>query len=205
MGAAGAAQAGIGAFQLIESKNQADAIRRQANFDAQQSEFNAQFLELKKPDIIAKRDDDVLRRESQVRQMIGAQKTTLAAQGIEIDSELGQQLAETEQIIGMEDTESIRNNAWREAMGIDVQASDLRTQAQVSKLEGASKARQVRTAGFLGAAGRFTSASQSFSQSNFSIPSSARSSSSSKIRGETSRGSSLSFSGRGSRFGRRVA
>ena len=95
MGAAGGAiQAGLGAAQIINAKNSADAAKAQAEFMAQQDEFNAQLLEYRKNEIgeIAQENIDV--RQQQVRQMLGSQKVALAAQGIEVEGDIGEQLAE---------------------------------------------------------------------------------------------------------------
>ena len=154
MGAAGGAiQAGLGAAQIINAKNSADAAKAQAEFMAQQDEFNAQLLEYRKNEIgeIAQENIDV--RQQQVRQMLGSQKVALAAQGIEVEGDIGEQLAEQERKLLQQDVEAIKNNAWREVFGLEQKQLDLRSSAAFTRVEGSERARQTMVTGGLAGLG----------------------------------------------------
>lgn len=151
-GAAAGAQAGMAGLQLVEAKNQADSIKASSNFQARQTEFNAQLLELQKDDVKNQLDKDVFRRQQQTKKMIGSQKAAMAAQGIDVEGDIGVTLQEDEQQFSMDDVQSLKNNAWREAMGLEIQESDLRTQAAFARLGGKSQARSTLATGGLQAA-----------------------------------------------------
>jgi hypothetical protein len=146
---AGGAQVGLGAFQMIEARNQADAIKRQAEFQARQAEFNAQLVGLRAEDLKAQSFEDITERQNQARQIIGAQKTALAAQGIEVDSELGLELQKQEELYAQQDVNTIKNNVWRQALGMEVEKNTLRSQAGFTRLAGESSARSTLVSGGL--------------------------------------------------------
>lgn len=145
----GVAQAGIGGLQLLEAKRTADAIKRQAQFNAQQAEYNAQLVELQKGELLAQVDNDVDRRQREVKRILGSQKTVLAAQGIEVEGELGEIFEADERQIALEDVQAIKNNGWRSALGLEMQAQDLRTQAKFGLAAGESQARSSLVTGGL--------------------------------------------------------
>lgn len=148
-GAGGAAQAGIGGLQILAAKQTADAIKRQSEFMARQEEFNAQLIQVQKQDIdkIATRDVD--RRYQELRQVIGSQKATMAAQGIEVEGEIGAALEADERLFVQQDVQTIKNNAWREAMGLEIKSRELSAQATMTRLGGQEKARQTMVTGGL--------------------------------------------------------
>lgn len=140
---------GLGALSFIDAKNNAKMIQMAAEFRAKQLEFNAILVGMQKRDIFDQAQKDVLDREAMARQMIGAQRSSFASQNIQVDSEVAQQYKEQERDFSASDVATIRNNAWREAMGLDIQAMELRQSAKFSRLEGRSKARQTISAGFM--------------------------------------------------------
>lgn len=160
--AAGAAQVGMGAVQILNAKNQADMMKQQAAFEAQQSEFNARLIEFRKQDIQALAEKDIQARHKQVNQMLGAQKVSLAAQGIEVEGELGAQFEQQEREMALEDVQSIKNNAWREAMGLSIQQQNIRSQSRIDQIAAKDKARDTIVTGgiqgvstMMGGAGKF--------------------------------------------------
>ena len=164
----GAVSAGISAASgivgLIQSRANADAIQAQADFQANQEEANSRFLLLQRDDVLAQADDDVVQRQQQVKRMLGEQKVSLAGQGIEIDQDLSAVLEKSERDIGIEDVHAIKNNAWRESFGLERKASDLKFQAQSTRISGQSRAAKTISEGALGAVSSFASASRSFAQ-----------------------------------------
>jgi len=162
--AAGGAQAGIGALQMIEAKNQADMQRSRAEFAARQAEFNAALIETQQEQLKSQMLKDIDARQRQVKQMLGSQKAAMAGQGIDVEGELGQLFKEQEQQFALEDVQAIRNNAWRESMGLEVQKSDLRTQAAFTRLGGKEARRQTLVTGGMQAASSIIGGARTYQQ-----------------------------------------
>jgi len=156
--AAGAASVGMAGLQMYEAKNQADALKRQSAFEAKQMEFNAQLTDIRREEVGEQRDKDIVRRESQIKQMIGSQKSSMAASGIELDSELAEQIESDSLRTGAEDVQMIKNNAWKQAWGLEMEAQDLRSQAGFTRLGGKQRARQTLTTGGVQAIGSLSKA-----------------------------------------------
>ena len=146
-------QAGMAGVQMWEAKNQADAMKRQSEFEARQMEFNAQLTDMRREELGEQRGKDIVARESQINQMIGSQKTAMAASGVSLDSELAQQIKEESLRTGTEDVQMIKNNAWKQAWGLEMEAQDMRSQAGFTRLGGKNKARQTLTTGGVQAIG----------------------------------------------------
>ena len=87
MGVAGAITGvAMGGMQLLQAKQQADALKRQSAFEAQNLEFTKDLVAIQRDEIPEKMQEDVTRRNEMTSQIIGAQKVALAAQGVEVDS-----------------------------------------------------------------------------------------------------------------------
>jgi hypothetical protein len=131
----GAAAAGgvTAATQVLSSKLQADAMVAQGEWQNQQLQFNAETMAMQRREIGKKAQEDINYRQRDVSAMLGMQKVTLAASGIDVDSDLSQQLQADTRKTGREDVAAIQNNAWREAWGMDVKIADTRTQAAFAK------------------------------------------------------------------------
>lgn len=150
--AAGAAQVGVGGLQMVEAGNQAKSLKRQASFNARQQEFNAALTGMQISEVEKQSKKDIQARESDVNKMIGEQKVSFAGQGVDLDSEVVGLLEDEERSIGAEDVQNIKNNAWREAMGLEISQRDQMAGAQVTRMEGRENARQAAVAGMLGGA-----------------------------------------------------
>ena len=150
--AAGFAQMGLGGLQMLNGIKQGKTIRQQAEFDAKQSEFNASLVKYQQEDIQEESENAIFRREQQVNQMLGSQKVSLASQGIDVEGDLGTMFEEEEREIGLEDVQAIKNNAWRESMGLEIKKHDILTQAKATRLQGESKANAAAVEGLLGGA-----------------------------------------------------
>jgi len=148
-GAAAGAQAGVGALQIWEAKNSADAIERQSAFEAMQLEHNAKLLEFQKEDIQAQLDDDAAKRYEDARRLIGDQKVTMAAQGVTVEGGIGEQLMQEELSFASDDVQTLKNNAWRQTLGIEIEQENLKTQAKFTRIGGKEKARSTLVTGGL--------------------------------------------------------
>jgi len=70
---------------------------------------------------------------AKVRQMVGTQRATLAANGVDITSGTAAELMDQTVAFGETDAQTIRYNAAREAWGFGVNADNYRTQSAVTK------------------------------------------------------------------------
>jgi hypothetical protein len=86
----------------------------------------------------------IRRRSKQVR---GAQRAALAAQGIDIDSGSAADIQdETQQMTDM-DVMTVKNNAWREAFGYRIQATNDSLSANMSQSAASNAARNTLLTG----------------------------------------------------------
>ena len=152
-------------LQFMEAKHNAAAQKRAAKFQAMQMRFNSVLIGMEKREVLEQSEDAVRARESVVKQMIGAQKAGFAGQGVDVSSEVALAFKQQEHEFGANDVATIRNNAWREAMGLEIQQRDLETQANFTELHGSSQARQTEAAGGMQAAGTLAGGFQRYSAS----------------------------------------
>lgn len=133
MGAAGAgaAVAGLG---IIGSVGEASAIRAQGRYQETMFSINAKFAQEKARDAIDRGRVEETSYRKRVRKLIGAQRASMAAQGIDIDSGSAAEIVRETATLGSEDALMIRNNAYREAMGYKSQANSLRQQGRMAGL-----------------------------------------------------------------------
>ena len=163
---ASAAIAGTQAFSGIagafESRGQARLLQKQAELEQMQLRHNAEMVEIQGKELLEKSKDDVFRRQQQVKQMLGAQKVALAAQGITVEGDLGKALEKDERTILKEDSEAIKNNAWREAFGLELKAQDFRNEAVFAGMKARYEGGLVKSKGLTSASRSFASAAQTF-------------------------------------------
>lgn len=119
------AQTGIGIAQVRSAREASTAMRKQALWDASIARKNAELIDQQIKDLEEETKENIFLREQQVNQMIGAQRASLAGQGVVVDGELGQAFAKQEREVGRADVRAIKNNAWRRAMGLEIQKNDM--------------------------------------------------------------------------------
>lgn len=140
---------GIAGMQVMEANNQAKAIKRQAAFQAQQAKFNQQLIDMQKRDLADIASGQVAKRQSQTKQIIGAQKVAIASQGIELDSEVAMDLENEEYKLSLEDEMNIKNNAWRESLGLSIEQGNIKNQSMFDQSYAKSQARSTIATGYL--------------------------------------------------------
>ncbi|RLA69513.1 MAG: hypothetical protein DRG30_10120 [Epsilonproteobacteria bacterium] len=160
--AAGAAQVGVAGLQFLEASNRAGAISRQAKFRAGQERFNAALIDIQKGEVEELAVQGAIDREAEARQMLGEQTVSLAAQGIETTGELGGILSRETIRNTRNDVNNIKNNAWREAMGLEIESTGMKIQSEFTLLKGKEMRRQTLAQGGLQAASSVVGAAGSF-------------------------------------------
>lgn len=108
-----------------EAYAQEKALKAQGAYTRQMFETNSRLATMDAEDAIRRGDNAAASHEADTDRLIGAQRARLAAQGqdLESGSALDIQLDTAE--LGAQDALTIRNNAWREAWGYRVAASDM--------------------------------------------------------------------------------
>lgn len=105
-------------------------------------EYNAAVANLQANDALARGEEAERRHRMQVRQLVGAQRASFAAQGVDVndpDSSALDVQADAA-ALGELDALTIRQNAAREAWGYRAQAQDARIRGQIGYAEGTNKA-----------------------------------------------------------------
>jgi hypothetical protein len=149
---------------LATSISQAGAQRAQGEYQNEMFKINAKFAELQAKDAIDRGDaeSDALRKNA--KRLIGAQRVSLAAQGIEVDSGTAAAIQEDTARLSELDALQIRNNAWREAWGFKVQAQDFRNQGLMARDAARTQSNMTLVTGGINAVG---TGYQAFASSNY--------------------------------------
>jgi hypothetical protein len=139
----------MGGLQVLEANNQAKSIKRQAAFQAQQAKFNQQLIDLQKKDLADIASGQIAKRQSQTKQIVGAQKVAIASQGIELDSDVALELETQEYKLSLDDEMNIKNNAWRESLGLSIEQGNIKNQSMFDQSYAKSQARSTIATGYL--------------------------------------------------------
>lgn len=142
---ASSASQGINSFGT--AYNQSKATAAAGDYNAKMMELNAKLADYQGEDAIRRGNADAQKHRKNVKQMQGAQRVALAAQGIEIDSGSAAQIQEDTRMLGEMDAMTIKNNAWREAWGYRVQAAQGRSQAEFTRMASRNEARSTLLTG----------------------------------------------------------
>lgn len=148
MGATGAIVAISALMQGASAYSQSKAQKSEGAYQSQQLETNSRIANLQAEDAIFRGNQDATKHDQQIKKLIGAQRAALGAQGIDINSGSALDVQADTAGQGAIDTQTIRNNAFREAWGYRVQANDYSSQAEFAKLSAANKSKNtILTAG----------------------------------------------------------
>lgn len=129
-----------------------DAHLISGRFDEKQQIWNAAQADRAAEESILKgeRQVDDIRRKT--KQIIGDQRAAFAAQGIDINDGSAADVQEDTQYWGVMDEMTTRNNAFLESYGYKVQALNLRTQADITRVSTDYKYRMSLVEGGMDAA-----------------------------------------------------
>lgn len=124
--------AGTASSFAAQRKN-GDATELQGDYEAQLLEQDAALAKLQSADVLTRGRQAELTARGQTRQLVGAQRNALAAQGIDLDTGSAGDVQAESNAIGAFDALTIQNNVRREAWGYDVQAADYRNKAALTR------------------------------------------------------------------------
>lgn len=142
-----------GGLQLGQAYSAAEAEKLEGEYRRQQYGFNKKLAEEQAEDAIKRGEKDASLLKKRGKQVKGAQRAALAAQGIEVDSGSAADLqADTDEAVQL-DVQAAKNNAWREAWGYRAQALSYGFQGEMEYAASRTKARNTLITGGLGAIG----------------------------------------------------
>ena len=107
---------------LSSAFSEAQAVKMKGEFQQSVSKVNKQMADVAASDALNRGEQAVNLNMKRVRQVIGAQRTSMAAQGVDVNTGSAKDIQQDTAGQGALDSMMIRNNAFREAMGYRVQA-----------------------------------------------------------------------------------
>lgn len=147
---------GMGGFNIISSiisgNARARAARDMGAYRASMMEFNSRLSMLQAKDALERGEKTAEQYGGEIRRAAGAQQASAASRGVvATEGSAAEVVAETERM-GAEDLITIRNNAWRESWGYEIQAQDLLSQAEMTRRGAQFEAGQASLTGWMNAA-----------------------------------------------------
>ncbi len=127
----------------------AQAQRAQGEFQRSQYELNARYSELQAKDAERRGTLAANRKRLEGRQVQGAQRAALAAQGLDVNSGTAAIVQGETQTLSELDAITIKNNAFREAWGHRVSAITDRSRGRFASMAGRYGARNTLLTGGL--------------------------------------------------------
>lgn len=133
---------------FVGNRQAATGAERQADYESGVLGLNAEMADRAADDAVARGREAQNRSRLGTRQLIGAQRATLAGQGLQLEGGTASDLQLESQQLGELDTLTIANNAMREAFGFKVEAVNYRSQANLTRLAGKNTAANYRNQGY---------------------------------------------------------
>lgn len=143
--------AALGMMNLTSAYGESKAIREQGLYQKSALEGNAKVAEFMAKDAERRGERDAQEHIKATRQIVGAQRAGFAAQGVDVNSGVAADVQADTKYMGEQDAVTIRNNAWREAWGYRVAATDLYGQGKMADIASKNKSRQTLIAGGINA------------------------------------------------------
>lgn len=132
-----AAQASVFITAAAQSMQMADNLingfflRQQAELSERQGALQARYYELLADDVRRRGDTQAKKLQEEGRKFLGAQKASIVAQGIALDSDVATQLRHEAEDLISEDVERIRDNVWAQSFGLESEAMAARGRGQL--------------------------------------------------------------------------
>lgn len=138
----GGANSILATTSLMEGIGQFSASRAQASYIEDIYQANAELYAAQGADILRRADVDAGKYKKKVKSLLGSQRARMAAAGIDISDtdSTAFQIQEETLRYGLQDVQQIKNNAFREALG-------LKTSSLIQQAEGRFKAGTARIQG----------------------------------------------------------
>ncbi len=132
---------------------QSQALKAQGETARATGEVNTTLANVAAEDAIVRGDREAVRIRKQAGVLAGRQRAAAGASGVEVDSGSAADVVRDTNVMGALDAVTVRNNAWREAMGYRVQAIDATARGRFAEIGGNAASRASILTGSLEAAG----------------------------------------------------
>lgn len=156
-GGAGSALATAG-----NAYTQANAYALQGKYGRTMGNLNARMAGIQADDALMAGDREAQRLGIRTRQLIGEQRASAAAQGVSVNSGSPLALQADTAALSALDQATIRNNAWKQAMGLRMQSSSDYARAQMAYRSGQYNATNTLLSGATTAANQFGTAAYNY-------------------------------------------
>lgn len=148
-----AASAATNAVSSVgQAYSQAKAIKAQGKYQEQIALGNSRLSEFFAADSLKRGDTEAEFVKKRGNQIVGAQRASFAAQGIEVDSGTAMAVQEETTKMAELDALTVKNNAWREAWGFKVEASNASFSGRFAALGARNEGRSTLLTGGINAA-----------------------------------------------------
>lgn len=151
----GAAAAGIAGVQLISGLIESENIKEMGAYQKEMADKNAKFAEEQAQYAIKRGETESLNYGKKVNMTVGTQKATYAASGIDVGSGSAKAIQQETFTVGREDINTIKNNAFLEAMGYKQQAANYREEGRMAQIGAAKESNATLLRGGLAAANTY--------------------------------------------------
>jgi hypothetical protein len=121
-------------------KKAGEAAKRAAMSQAELTEYNAAVMHVQAQDALVRGEIDANRYRSKVRGIVGEQRAGFAAANVDVGFGSAVDVQADAAYLGELDALTAKTNAAREAWGFEVEATDLRKQAAITRKEGVNLA-----------------------------------------------------------------
>jgi len=152
MGAAAAAMVGL---NVLQGTANASMQKAQAKYQASQMNQNAKLANMQAEDSLRRGEEQAYQIRKQSKSLIGSQRASYAAQGIDVSSGSALDVQGDTAALAELDALTIKNNAFKEAMGYKIQASQLKSNAKAVKSFGQMQSNLSLLGGGIGAVGSY--------------------------------------------------
>lgn len=146
------ATASMMGLSAASAYQQAGAISAQNEFSKAMTEINIRRANIQKQDALDRGANAADKYRTNVKKLVGSQKVALAAQGIDISSGSAAEIMSQTEELGNADAQTIEMNAFREAMGYGMQATDYRANQIMDNAASQTRRTTTLLGGALGAA-----------------------------------------------------
>lgn len=143
----------IAAFQLWSSYQQSESIRSSARLTARINELNANFIEMDAINAEKQGFSESARYQSIIDKTIGSQRASFAGQGVDVSFGTAAQVQAETRLVGFLNRMDIETAARNRALGLRIEASNVRLGASMQQIQSSIDAQSTQTQGVLGAAG----------------------------------------------------
>lgn len=138
--------------QMGNAYVQSRASQQQGRMEKQAAKLNVQLDEMRSADAIKRGQFLEAAQRRKTRGLVGSQRASMAAQGIDLSFGSGRDITQEAMALGEMDAQTTRMNAYKEAFGYKVSASEARLRGKLASIAGKGQAKSILLTGGMQAA-----------------------------------------------------